>query len=292
MSEVISEISNAIAVPQDPGTGVSETDTDFVSAGHIAGMVASINSNEYIESGIHFEQQSPGTWSISNGLVKLGYTEGIDVQNTDGLYQVNWDEPLSFSVAVPDSTIDVVEGEKSHVYIQMVLDESNKVNIVSNLDGMKPSGPSLKIAIIDDDEGEVIRLNTSPNSVHDSSSVKTEVSEGDSITIPEGFQQIIAEEYVFDGEMDIQGDLSVIGENPTPKRHDHRGNDLIPHTTSVKKEIESWADDVHIKEKYAQTVGDRYSVEGEINIDGSLMVLEQVKAERITVGEQGRLTIL
>ena len=151
MVEESFEITNAITVPEDEGTGLPEGEADFTSAGHFAGLVGQSVISDYVESGMSFENVSEGTFDITGGLAFILYEGGVSVQDIEGDYVNEWDQPVRFAIKTNMiEGVEYIEADLNHVYINIELSENNAAEYVVNTTGEQPEGPSLKIGEIDD----------------------------------------------------------------------------------------------------------------------------------------------
>lgn len=269
--------------PEDVGTGAA--DGDHADAANFAAHEHTRQQTDFVETGLDLDVDwSANQFTLGEGMLKVSDESAEEAQSAEVR-----DQGVTYTVIVEERT-DVAFSGDENVYVDVDLSEDDTVSIVTASEA--PNDPSLLIAVLDSGDERIHHVNRGPDTRTESSSVRSTVPPETGYTIPENYAALVEEEYDVDGEVDVEGTLLPVSHRPTPKRHDHGGLPLRPRTSTVKRHVEEWEDDVYIEEENAQMVGGEYRVDGTIEADGALTALERIEADEIRVGENGVIRVL
>lgn len=148
------EVTNAITIPEDEGTGTSTDSADWISAGHIAGLHAQSNTTDYVENGlsmsVNTSTDSPVV-NIGSGLLFLYSDRSVRVQNSSGQYNNDWNHGVTYAIHIGSNEIELTTGVLNHVYIELDLQNNNRCfyTILTGTSPSPPSAPHLRIGLVD-----------------------------------------------------------------------------------------------------------------------------------------------
>jgi len=271
--------------PEDTGTGAAGGDN--VDAANFATLAF---------RGEHRNRQIveiPTTVSYTNETVTL--ESGLSVMSDDSAEEAQTgevrDQGVRYAVLF-DGATDVSYPSGSdvvNVFLSVDLSLDDTIDVVTqDASDSAPPDPSLKIASIDTVNEESHVINAHPETRSRSTTTQSEVKLGEEITIPSGFTQLM-DEFEVNGDVTVDGVLQTVAENPTPKRHDHRGNDLIPRTSSTDLSVESW-ESVTIKDGQGMTTPGPYRIEGEFTVNGEFLSFDEISGDT-AIGGSGRVRV-
>jgi len=227
-----------------------------------------------------------GTLDISEGLMLVSDESAQESQTTEVR-----DQGLRYAaIYAGASGVSIGSSDREAIWLDIDLSVDDTINlIVQDEDsGTAPTKPSLKVGVVDNVNEVVYQVNTEPESRSRSDTVRNYIRPGEVATVPEEQTQISAGLDV-DGEVDVQGELLSVAENPTPKRHDHRGNDIIPRTSATDLSVESW-ESVTIKDGQGMVSTGPYRIEGEFVVNGEFLSFDSISGNTSLTGS-GRVRV-
>lgn len=271
--------------PEDVGTGAEGGDN--ADAANFAAHRHTKQLTDFVEVGLDLTVDwANEVFTLGSGMVFVSDDSAQEAQTSEVR-----DEGVSYVVIVDERT-DVSFSGDSKVFIDVDLSSDDTVSVV--VQDSAPASPSLQVGMLDATNQNAFRVNTVADQNREFTSLKGGIDSDRRFTIPDGYTSLVPEEYDIQGEVEPEGtgQLVPVSDSPTPKRHDHRGTNLIPRLSSVKSVFEKWDTPVYIPEERAHTVADELVVNGTVEVDGGLMCVNSLSVDTLEVGENGSVSIL
>lgn len=166
------QVSGGITVPEDEGTGLSEDEADWASAGHVGAMTGRMNASDYVEHGMVINYNTDDTIEITGGLGFVHVSDNISVQDNDGEYTRRWTSGITVATELPTvQGIEVYEDVTNYVYLALDMNTNNGASyFVAEGSNETPSDPHFLIGIVDlsGSSPTVTQVNRAPDIVADS----------------------------------------------------------------------------------------------------------------------------
>ena len=246
--------------PEDEGTGAAGGDN--ADAANFASHRHADNLSSYKETGLEVTADFEAlTFSVSSGMAHLSGVSAQEAQSSSVR-----DQGVTYTSILSERSGVSFSGT-TEVYLSVDLSSDDTVRIETT--EADTDDLSLLLAVIDDSTESVYQTNTEPTVRHTAASQRDTIPSGQTVTVDDGYAYITPETLTVEGTFDVNGRAKVVSDKPTPKRHDHRGEDLRPRVSQVKTRIESW-ETVMILEDHVHNVGTNYRNEGELTVKGTL----------------------
>lgn len=278
-------MANDFVFPEDEGTGAAGGDNADAANFATLAFRGEHRNNQVVPITL--------TPDFNNNELDTG--PGLAVTSEDSADEAQSNETRDQGVryaAIIDSrtALSIGTDDKEAVWLDIDLSTDDTINIVVQKEGdTAPTKPRLKLAVVDNLNEVAYTVNTEPETRGKTNAVRNSVREGESGTVPEGLTQIVTADYEVEGEIDVQGKLQSVSDHPTPKRHDHRGNKLIPSLSAPKTVIESW-ETFRVPEDNGFVTPGPFEIYGDFTVDGEMLSFDSISGTT-SISGSGRVRV-
>lgn len=135
--------------PEDGGTnsGISTgAPGDTASGANFGNAFDAVGDTDFVVSGLNITNASSGTFDVTAGKAVVTETNADTVDASE-----TRDQGVAYTVEVSERTgLSYTTGSVNHVYLNVLLDTDDSLQIDVNTTATTPAQPALKIAEIDD----------------------------------------------------------------------------------------------------------------------------------------------
>lgn len=222
------------------------------------------NITDYVATGMDFNVD----YTVPEVTVTDGKAYASRENATATLASEDLNYGFDYVFEFTQRTTGLVDNALNYVWLDGQIGTDDSPEIHTNTTGTEPVDTTVLLGVVDTSDNTYELGNRDPDATFEAISSDSSISGGASYTVPSGYRMDVGDEYEINGTLDIeQGAVFETETRHTNDRHygGIRADRGLMHRTTVPA-----GQTLYIPEGYTMFVTDDFSVEGTLDVDGSL----------------------